>query len=216
MEGPQVYVRVKALDAFHETLPYRCPAFLLLCQTIDASEVVGLAPNYSPLRRITRTSLQPVARRPQEALLASSPVLRVDESRYKAMVQRQASCGHLYLSHKYPLHQRIHVALHTTTFSPASPTPSSPTSPNPTGHEDLIASSNRFLWNAYLLQSLSQDEAIRGMWGAYVISGYAASHSADFNGEAISITLISRRATTMQGTRFNRRGTSFHPLKDES
>lgn len=163
---------------------------VVVVQVIDQSEVVGLAPNCSsPLRRITRTSLLPVSRRPQEVAL-QLPWQRVDEKRYLRMAQAQAGCGLLFFSPKYPLHLRMELALLGGAAAAAD------------GQQQ--EASRRFLWNQHLLSNMSEGGGEE--WCSPVISGYAASRSAEVQGQAVSLTLISRRSVHMQGTRFNRRG----------
>ena len=50
------------------------------------------------------------------------------------------------------------------------------------------------------------DNHVREKWGIAGVSGYVATREADYQGEKILLTLISRRSVYMQGTRFNRRG----------
>lgn len=90
----------------------------------------------------------------------------------------------------------------TSSFSSSSSSSSNLTSPSP-------STSLPFLWNGFLLSNLGP---ARLFWGTACISGYAVSRSIPLDGarkgagEAARLTLLSRRSTRMQGTRFYRRG----------
>lgn len=152
-----------------------------------------------------------------------------DEERYLGMLQAPVVAGSLYFSPQYPLHRRLQENAKLCPdldFDSTAPLfwgkeESEEESEGPRGPTDdnknYIAGnpfppspshlSSQFLWNNFLLSGL---ESARHFWGTACISGFASSRSIPLQrgraGSVATLTLISRRSTRMQGTRFWQRG----------
>ena len=146
------------------------------------------------------------------------------------MLQAPVVAGSLYFSPQYPLHRRLQENAKLCPdldFDSTAPlfwgeegeeerregrrgpnydnniyTADNPSSSSPS------PSSSQFLWNSFLLSGL---ESARHFWGTASISGFASSRSIPLQGggregRVATLTLISRRSTRMQGTRFWQRG----------
>lgn len=180
-----------------------------------------LAPTDSPtttistVYKVTRLGVRPVAARAQAALLrrdgGGGGSRAVDEARYLRLLRGQVATGALYFataattaagagagSTPTLLHRRVALQLQP-----------------PPGQEQQLQqqqalSDGEYVWNAFALSGID-DPSLRAQWGTPCISGFAASSApvpvpGEAEGRVAVVTLVSRRSTRMQGTRFFRRG----------
>lgn len=164
----------------------------------------------SRIYKVRRVGVRPVSARREQQLRKEGGWRAVDESRYLRLLRAQVATGALYFAVAAPaaataaaaapasrpastlLHRRV--ALQQGKGPPAAAT--------------ALAEAEEYVWNAFLLSGI-EDPSLRVQWGTPCISGFAASSSRPLplgNETAAVLTLVSRRSTRMQGTRFFRRG----------
>ncbi len=174
----------------------------------------------STIYKVRYLGVRPFSARQEQQLRKAGGWRAVDESRYVRLLRADVASGALYFA----------AAPATTAAASASATPPPP--PPTLLHRRIalqqqqpappaaaakaeapapaLALSEEYTWNAFLLSGM-EDPALRARWGTPCISGFAASSPRALpignGGKVAVLTLVSRRSTRMQGTRFFRRGT---------
>ena len=184
----------------------------------DAATITTITSG-STIYKITRLGVRPVAARAQAQLLRGAAAAKaVDEARYLRLLRGQVATGALYFA--------------TASAGGADAGGAGSFAPTPTllhrrvalqepqqlqqqqqqlQQQQQVLSDAEYVWNAFALSGI-EDPALRAQWGTPCISGFAASTApvpvgGGGGGETVAVlTLVSRRSTRMQGTRFFRRG----------
>lgn len=153
--------------------------------------------------------IRPVSARREQQLRKAGGWRAVDESRYVRLLRAQVATGALYFAVAAP------AAAATAAAIPLAPRTASTLLHRRMALQQregpaatAVAEAEEYVWNAFLLSGM-EDPSLRTQWGTPCISGFAASSSRPLplgNETAAVLTLVSRRSTRMQGTRFFRRG----------
>lgn len=185
----------------------------------DAATITTITSG-STIYKVTRLGVRPVAARAQAQLLRGAAAAKaVDEARYLRLLRGQVATGALYFATASAggadaggagsfaptptlLHRRVALQ---------EPQPQQLQQQQLQQQQQQVLSDAEYVWNAFALSGI-EDLELRAQWGTPCISGFAASTApvpvgGGGGGETVAVlTLVSRRSTRMQGTRFFRRG----------